>query len=288
MPRPLAFVLSGGGARGPLQVGALKALFEAGIRPDLLVGTSIGAVNATCVALAGFDGQGIETLVGNWRDARSSGLMASNTLWLVTRAILNRRRGTSYDRLKAFFVSHGVLPDMCFGDVRGVRLILVAADINAGEPVLYGEDDREPILEGLMASVALPPWILPLEHRGRLLVDGGLVSNLPILPAVRQGAREILALDVAESPAHTPRAAGVLPFIGRVLEAVEQRETAIEKEAALARGVIVHHLGLHTGPSVALWDFRRVDELIVQGYHRTRQALESEEYRDLMRAAGLS
>jgi NTE family protein len=270
MLRPLAFVLGGGGARGALQVGALKALFEVGIRPDLLVGTSIGAVNATCVALAGFDRQGIETLIGNWRDARSSDLLASNSLWLVTRAILNRRRGTSYDRLKAFFVAHGISPEMCFADVRGVRLILVAADINAGEPVLYGEDDHEPILEGLMASVALPPWILPLERRGRLLVDGGLVSNLPILPAVRQGAGEILALDVTESPALASRPVGVLPFLGRVLETVEQRETAIEKEAALARGIIVHHLGLHSGPSVALWDFRRVDELIVQGYDRTR------------------
>lgn len=283
MARPLAFVLSGGGARGALQVGALKALVEAGIRPDLLVGTSIGAVNATSLALAGFDHQGIATLIRNWQDARNSELLTSNTLWLVTRAILSRRRGTSYDRLKAFFMAHGVSPEMCFADVRGVRLILVAADINAGEPVLYGEDDREAILDGLMASVALPPWILPLEHQGRLLVDGGLVSNLPILPAVRQGAREILALDVAETPSRGPRVAGVLPFLGRVLETVEQREIAIEKEAALARGVIVHHLGLHTGPSVALWDFRRVDELIVQGFYRTRQALEMDEYRELVR-----
>lgn len=112
------------------------------------------------------------------------------------------------------------------------------------------------------------------------------MSNLPILPAVRQGAREILALDVSEALSRGPRAAGVLPFLGRVLEAVEARQIAIEKEAARARGVIVHRLGLHSGPSVALWDFRRVDELIVQGFYRTRQALETEEYQELIRDSG--
>jgi NTE family protein len=62
----LAFVLGGGGARGALQVGALRALLESGLRPDLLVGTSIGAVNAVVLALSGLDLAGVEALDRRW------------------------------------------------------------------------------------------------------------------------------------------------------------------------------------------------------------------------------
>jgi len=62
MDKCLAFVLSGGGGRGAMQVGALRALLEAGLRPNLLVGTSIGAVNAAGLALWGVDLFGIEVL----------------------------------------------------------------------------------------------------------------------------------------------------------------------------------------------------------------------------------
>ncbi|HUI87687.1 MAG TPA: patatin-like phospholipase family protein, partial [Anaerolineales bacterium] len=62
MKKCLAFVLGGGGARGAMQVGALRALFEAGLKPDLLVGTSIGAINATGLALWGVDLAGVEAL----------------------------------------------------------------------------------------------------------------------------------------------------------------------------------------------------------------------------------
>jgi NTE family protein len=62
MEKCLAFVLGGGGARGALQVGALRALFEAGYQPDLLVGTSIGAANAACLAFWGVNMDGIAAL----------------------------------------------------------------------------------------------------------------------------------------------------------------------------------------------------------------------------------
>jgi NTE family protein len=62
MNNRLAFVLGGGGARGALQVGALRALLEAGYRPDLLIGTSIGAINAAGLALWGVDLAGVDAL----------------------------------------------------------------------------------------------------------------------------------------------------------------------------------------------------------------------------------
>ena len=73
--RRLAFVLGGGGARGALQVGALRAMIEAGMQPDLLVGTSVGAMNAACLALHGINPKGIAELEQAWQDASQSCLL---------------------------------------------------------------------------------------------------------------------------------------------------------------------------------------------------------------------
>jgi NTE family protein len=78
MKKKLAFVLSGGGSRGALQVGALQALLESGLQPDLLVGTSIGAVNATFLALHGFSKSGLDLLAATWRKAATLDLLPSN------------------------------------------------------------------------------------------------------------------------------------------------------------------------------------------------------------------
>ena len=78
MKKCLAFVLGGGGARGAMQVGALRALFEAGLKPDLLVGTSIGAINATGLALWGVDLAGVEALEHAYQRVANSGLIGSS------------------------------------------------------------------------------------------------------------------------------------------------------------------------------------------------------------------
>jgi NTE family protein len=93
MKKQLAFVLGGGGSRGALQVGALRALLEAGYRPDLWVGTSIGAVNATFLALRGFNQESLTALVGVWQDAVRADLLPSNYLWLTIRTLFNRSGG---------------------------------------------------------------------------------------------------------------------------------------------------------------------------------------------------
>ena len=74
----VAFVLSGGGSRGALQVGALRALLEAGVQPDMVVGTSIGAVNATFLALHGFSKNGLDKLAAAWREAVKLDLLPTN------------------------------------------------------------------------------------------------------------------------------------------------------------------------------------------------------------------
>ncbi|RME48563.1 MAG: hypothetical protein D6791_03030 [Chloroflexi bacterium] len=262
----LAFVLGGGGGRGALQVGALRALLEANIRPDLLVGTSAGAANAAFVAVRGFTSETLSELEAVWRDAAEADLLPANYLWLTVRMLFNRPQEHPRYRIRNFFVSHGLSPDLRFGDIQGPRLILVATDLNNGCPVLYGEDPEQSVLEGLLASTALPPWTYPLEVGDHLLMDGGVVSNLPIEPALSQGATEIIALDLAEPRAVAPSASGFGPFLTKLTITVEQRQIDLEMALAEARGVPVHRIALRADAPIPLWDFTHADTLITRGY----------------------
>jgi NTE family protein len=265
--RTLAFALGGGGARGALQVGAIRALLEADFQPDLLVGTSVGAINATYLAVHGATLASLDGLIQDWHDAAAADLLPSNYLWLTVRVLFNRVGWRPHHRLRDFFVAHGLAPELRFGDIRGIRLILVAADLNTGRPILYGVNPRQSVLEGLLASTALPPWVHPLERDEQFLIDGGVVSTLPIEPALAQGAREIIALDLAD-PRQVPpaEAHGFGPFLGKLMHTIEQRQLEMEMALAAARGMPVWRIALQSEQPVAMWDFSHTPELIEQGY----------------------
>src|SRR5271157_1343784 len=120
MEKCLAFVLGGGGARGALQVGALRALFEAGYKPDLLVGTSIGAANAAALALWGVNMDGVAALERAYQSTAEGRLMDSPGR-LVWHAISGRPDYTS-KRAKEFLIAAGITSDMRFEHVQNVRL----------------------------------------------------------------------------------------------------------------------------------------------------------------------
>ncbi len=271
----LAFVLGGGGARGALQVGALRALLESGRMPDLLVGTSVGACNAAYLALNGISSATLDRLAGMWRDAMHAGILPPNYLWLSLRTILQRRQGTrSEGRLRDFFLAHGMTSHLRFADIRGVRLLLVASDLNSGRPVIYGTSPAESVLEGVMASSALPPWIRPRRRDDQLLADGGFLSNLPIETAFAQGATEIVALDLADvTPAADSSSPAFQPGLLKVAAAVMRRQTDMEIRLAEAYGVQIQRISLFVTPPLPIWDFSRTEELLVAGYEMTRAAL---------------
>lgn len=89
LQRPLAFVLGGGGARGAFQAGALRALFEAGIKPDILVGTSIGGLNAAYLALHGLDDAGLMALEAQWKTPGISRLFPTYSPYILSGRKLN-------------------------------------------------------------------------------------------------------------------------------------------------------------------------------------------------------
>jgi len=271
--KQLAFVLGGGGARGALQVGALQALLEADIHPNMLVGTSIGAVNATYLALHGFDQLGLDGLVAAWHDAAQADLLPSNYLWLTVRSLFKRPSSYSSHRMRDFFIAHGLQPHHRFAEINDFRLILVAADLNSGGPVLYGQDPQDSLLEGLLASTSLPPWVPLVEQGGRLLIDGGVVSNLPIEPAMACGASEIFALDLFDPRSVQSQSHNFPTFLNKFLCTVEQRQIELELNLAAVRGVVVHRIMLQAPMLIPVWDFRHTTELIALGYEITRQEI---------------
>lgn len=273
MKKPLAFVLGGGGSRGALQVGALKALVEDGYKPDILVGTSIGAANAAFLAVHGCTPEGIDKLVQAWEDAAVANLLPSNYLWLTVRTLFNRRVEDVSHRMANFCINHGITAGLRFGDIQGPRLYTVATDLASGNTCVYGQDPGQTVLEGVLASAAIPPWVAPLSREGQLLMDGGVVSNLPVEPALSVGAAEIIALDLLDSRGLVIEGPSFGAFVNQLLNAVEIRQVALETALAEARGARVRRIHLLARKPVPLWDFTATHELIPQGYELTRQEI---------------
>jgi NTE family protein len=286
MDKKLAFALSGGGSRGALQVGAMYALLEYGLQPDLLIGVSIGAANAAFVALNGFSRDSLDRLTAAWHSAGSSDLMPSNYLWLTMRAMFKRSSSDPSHRVRDFFIHQGLTPDLGFTDVTHPSLVIVSADLNTGKPILHGTMPDDKILDAVLLSSTLPPWFMPVRNQDRYLMDGAVVSNLPVEPALNLGATEVVALDLIDSREMIAAGEGVRGFFSRLIYSVGKRQADLELELAEARGIPLLYICLTGEMPVQIWDFTHTDDLIAQGHDITRQMIEAERYTNPILAAG--
>jgi NTE family protein len=273
MKKKLAFVLGSGGSHGAMQVGALRALLEAGYQPDLVTGSSIGAANGAFLAVHGYTPLGIQKLEQVWRTTVDQDLLPTNFWRQTMRAFFTRSKGYSQPRIREFMIANGLPPDLRFKDLQDVMFYPVAADLNASCPVIFGLDPEESVLESVFASITLPPWIAPAKINGRYLMDGGAVSNLPIEAALLQGATEIIALDLFDPNELTISSNGVGDFFLKLDKTIENRQAQLEMELAEARGVLVRRICLTGEKPVPFWDFRYTVELIERGYRLAQQTM---------------
>lgn len=271
----LAFALGGGGARGALQAGALRALLETGIKPDLLVGTSIGAVNAVVLAMYGFTPEALDRLDAFWLAAAKADLLPVNTAWLTVRVLFNRVRVYPYQGLKDFLVLKGISQDLRFGDLPYAPVIMISTDLNGRQPIYHGSDPGESVLAGLLASTALPPWVHAIESDGHYLIDGGAISNLPIEPAIRYGATEVIALGLSNPDEIDQNEHGFGSFGMKYLYTIEARQISLELELARAKNIPVSVVDLKNSIPVPSWDFSQTQALLNEGYNQTKRALDS-------------
>ena len=182
----VAFVLSGGGVLGAVQVGQLRALIEAGIVPDALIGTSVGALNAAAIA-ADPTPAGVDLLADVWTSLHGDDLFPGTRL---QRALHFVRKGDhlySNDGIRALVRK---LPVTSFEEMQK-PLSIIAANLRTGAEHIF---ESGPIAPPLIATTALPGIFPPVLIDGELYVDGGIVNNVPISVAVAMGARRIYVL----------------------------------------------------------------------------------------------
>jgi len=273
MKKCTAFVLGGGGARGALQVGALRALLDAGIVPDLLVGTSIGAANAAGLALWGVDNNGLDALEHAWDESSKAQMLNPRVGQLILRVMVGRPSDQARKKVERYFISKGFTQDLRFDKIASVRLALVSADLQTGQPVIYGKDPADSVLEGLLTSVAVPPWFMPLQKNGQMIMDGGALTTLPIEPALRLGATEIFALDLGDNTMIPKERLTPTQYFDQYLFASSRRHISLETELAEEKGVPVRCMNFRGLATMPIWDFSQQRVLIQAGYDKAQRML---------------
>jgi NTE family protein len=260
-----AFVLGGGGLLGAVEVGMLRALFEAEIRPDLILGTSVGALNGALVA-AHPGPDVIERLITLWQSAAGSReVYGDGPVRQVTRAV---RTGTHLhssrplrDRL------HQELGDLTFAELNVPFQCCAASIERAGEH--WFTQGR--VVDAVVASAAVPGLLRPAVVDGEHYLDGGIVNSIPVGRAVECGVSTVFVLQVGrvDRPLTPPRK----PWeVARVSFEIARRHRFHREMAALPEHVTAHVLPTGTALSgradslLAYRDFSAVRDRIDAAY----------------------
>jgi NTE family protein len=198
-----AFVLSGGGALGAVQVGMMQAALEHGLHPDVLVGSSAGALNAAYVAGAGFDRRSLQDLGAIWRGLRRNDVFPFSPRRQMLALSGLRPSLCPPSGLRTLIDRH--LPYVDLSDAR-IPVHVVATDVLSGTEVLLSSGDAR---QAVLASASVPGVLPPVEVDGRLLFDGAIADLAPVTQAARLGADRVVVLPTGVACALTapPRSA---------------------------------------------------------------------------------
>jgi NTE family protein len=258
-----AFVLGGGGVLGAVEVGMLRALFEAGVRPDLVLGTSVGALNGAMVARDPTPAV-VERLTELWRsvgESRGSGY-AERALPAVRRAVATGTHLYSPKPMRQRLEEE--LGDLRFEDL-AVRFQVCAASIERAAEHWF---DSGPVVDAVLASAAVPGLLPPAKIGDEHFLDGGVVNSIPLARAVQLGATRVFVLQVGriDRPLKPPKR----PWeVARVSFEIARRHRFVRELAELPDGVECHVLPARgtSGRDDTIWaarDFgsvqRRIDE----------------------------
>ena len=186
LPR-MGLALGGGAARGFAHVGVVQVLEEAGIRPDLVVGTSAGSLVASLYA-SGKTGTQMQQVADTMEEAA----FTDWTLPIFSRGVL---RGDALARYVNAQVANRPI------ELMPLPLGVVATDLNSGEAVLFRRGDTG---TAVRASSAVPAVFQPVRIAGHEYVDGGLVSPVPVRFARQMGAEVVIAVDISSAPEGNP------------------------------------------------------------------------------------
>jgi NTE family protein len=265
-PRRRVFVLGGGGSRGACSVGALKALLEAGIIPDALVGCSSGAFNAVALA-AKPDLETIEQLSRVWRTIRGRDLFDRNPLRMAYRYV--RSRNSFFDSRYLRTLAAINLPPTF--DQLVLPCAVIATNLTRARKEIFTSGS---VPDAVAASSAIPGLFNPYRIGNEEFVDGAVAENVGLPEAVQLGATEIVAIDNSTSnplrpPNHT--LTGVLAQSIQIMLGQRTLEEYQRYADQLKISLLVPNVEFATAGT----DFSQVDRMIDEAYVRTRAFLQN-------------
>ena len=249
---------------GAVQIGMLRALTDAGIKPDLVVGSSVGAINAAYFAGAPNE-DGIEKLECLWRGITRGQVFPVTWRRLFT-FLCRRDHLVPADGLQQIISRH--LPFENLEDAR-VPVHVVATDVASGEPVMLS---KGPATRAILASTAIPGAFAPVEIDGRELCDGGIASNTPVAAAAACGARRLIVLPTGYASARSAPPRGAVESALHAITLMTARQLAAEIEQ-VPPATRIHILPAACPTRISPFDFSASAMLIEHAYRSAERWL---------------
>ena len=270
----IGLVLSGGGARGASHVGVLKVLEELRIPVDIITGTSMGALAGGLYAY-GYSAGELEQLLStaDWEELFSD--KPSRTQLNPRRKLDNQNLPIKYEmgfknrslqiptallegqKLNIYLKSLTMSAPNNFSDMN-INFRAVATDIETGEAVVL---DQGSLATAMRASLSIPGVFAPVAWNGKLLVDGGIVNNVPIKLARVLGAQVLIVVDLSGKLRKRSELTTPLSVLQQSIDIQMQRNTTDELEALDLNDVLIHP----QTDGYSSTDFKRSVELINRG-----------------------
>lgn len=213
LPRPITFVMAGGGAHGAVQWGLLQALAETDVTPDSLIGTSAGSL--TCSILGEDPLSALSRLSYVWSQLDLEGILGDS--WMSMLSAATKRNRSLADNTTEQATLEAILVARHFSELQ-VPTAAVATDLATGRATAFDEGE---LIPALLASSAIPGMLPPVTIKGRQYIDGLASANLPARLAVERGAGSIVVFDTGsrEPTAVTKSPSRVVSRVNSILNA---------------------------------------------------------------------
>ncbi|CAN5285962.1 patatin-like phospholipase family protein [soil metagenome] len=255
-----AFVFAGGGSFGAIQVGMMQALAAHGLQADLVVGSSVGAMNGAYYAGAPTP-DGVKKLAEIWRGLTRQDVFPVS-LYSFLNFLWRRDFLISHDGIRKLINDH--LPYRNLEDAQ-IPVHIVTTDIVTGETIVLSEGSAA---EAIVASTAIPGAFAPVKHNDRFLADGAISSNTPIRVAIEKGAQRLIVIPTGFA------CAGSRPPVGAVATALHALTLLISRQMIAELEYLESGIEYCVVPPLcplvgSPYDFSRSDEHIARATKNT-------------------
>lgn len=254
MSKKLGLVLGAGGSRGVAHIGFIRALEEAGIKPDYITGSSMGSVVGSCYSL----GMTTEQMEKEVNELKLSELLDIAMNPFSNAAILRAKkvRAKLKTYLKNYTFNQTEIPFRC-----------VAVDVLSGKVKVFLGDEL--LLDGVTASSSIPGVFKPVQIGDMVLVDGGVNTRLPIEEVREMGAEVVVAVDVLGEVRPTTKKHHIVSMMMRIGEIYDSALTKYKVQAQKPDLYIVPDLG-----DMSQYKLKDIENAIKKGYESGKEAVE--------------